>query len=370
MRILITTFCLLTPEMGAGQMALNLAAALRQRGHDVVCWWPGEPPSGLRWWKHTAWRRRKLAAFAQREGPFDVIDALPVAISAPLARVAPVVARSVQPDLRYLWVEGKENLRFLFRRPMSGLVGLLYAGYLAVLVVFGWHRARVIMCLGSLESEWMRRWLPWLQHKLRVYVSAPENEDRRKLAFIRTGRKKPEGPGTRFLWIGRWTPHKGTRQLLRFLSAWLPAHPHDTVTIAGFGTGAERDVSTDLVAMGRVRLVPSFTREELFELLRTHDAGLFTSVIEGWGLSLNEMLESGMPVFAAEAGGVPDLRLHAAELLRPFPPPAYGGVVNGVGLRGAVDLPDTFTWKAIAAAYEAIAMGRMGDRGSHPAPMR
>lgn len=39
-----------------------------------------------------------------------------------------------------------------------------------------------------------------------------------------------------------------------------------------------------------------------------YDAGLFTSEAEGWGLSLNEMLESDMPVFATEVGGVRDLR--------------------------------------------------------------
>jgi glycosyltransferase involved in cell wall biosynthesis len=370
MRILMVTFCPLRPEFGAGQMALNLAAALRERGHDVVCWWPGEPPRGLRWWKHMAWRRRELAAFVLREGPFGVIDAPPVAISARVARLARVVARSIQPELRYLWVESRTSLGYLLQRPVRVVAGLGQAAYAAVQVVLGWHRAQAILCLGSLELDWMRRRFPWLRPKLHVYYDALNEEERKQLAILRTSRQAPNGLGTRFLWIGRWTPHKGTPQLVRFLRGWLPAHPHDAVTIAGFGAGAERDVPKELVDTGRVRLVPSFSRAQLFELLRTHDAGLFTSTVEGWGLSLNEMLESGMPVYATEAGGVPDLRPHAAELLLPFPLPPDRGNARGSAPEGAAGLPDAFTWKAIAVAYEAIAIGLSGD-GSHlQAPTR
>jgi glycosyltransferase involved in cell wall biosynthesis len=352
MRILIVTFCEPLPELGAGQMALNLTAALRERGHDAMSWWPGEPPRGLPWWKHMAWRRRELAAFALREGPFGMIDAPAVAISARVARLAPVVARSIQPELRYLWVESRASLGHLPQRPVRVVAGLVQAAYVAVLVVMGWHRAQAILCLGSLEFDWMRRRFPWLRSRLHVYCDALNEEDRKQLAILRVSRQPPNGLGTRFLWIGRWAPHKGTRRLVRFLRGWFPANPHDTVTIAGFGEGAERDVPADLMAAGRVRLVPSFRREELVELLRAHDAGLFTSTVEGWGLSLNEMLESGMPVYATNTGGVADLRAAYRGLLRPFPPDptrAPMGLERAGEPEGSVRVAD---WRGVAAQYE------------------
>jgi glycosyltransferase involved in cell wall biosynthesis len=359
MRILIVTFCEPLPELGAGQMALNLAGALGERGHDVVCWWPGEPPRGLRWWKHMAWRRRELAAFALREGPFGMIDAPPVAISARVARLAPVVARSIQPELRYLWVESRASLGHLLQRPVRVVAGLVQAAYVAVLVVMGWHRAQAILCLGSLEFDWMRRRFPWLRSRLHVYCDALNEEERKQLAILRVSRQPPNGLGTRFLWIGRWTPHKGTRQLVRFLNAWLPGHPQDTVTIAGYGAGAESDVPTDLIASDHVRLVPSFSRVDLFELLRTHDAGLFTSTVEGWGLTLNEMLESGMPVYAADTGGVPELKDWYPRLLGPFPPDATGAT-TGLGCGGESDGPSrAANWGRIAAQYERDLVDRV-----------
>lgn len=105
-----------------------------------------------------------------------------------------------------------------------------------------------------------------------------------------------------------------------FIIHRVASNPQDTFTIAGCGNNAERDFSTQLISEGRLRFIPSFERSELYTLLADHDVGLFTSKIEGWGLSLNEMLESGMPVFATRAGGVPDLQPYF-ETLMSFPPP-------------------------------------------------
>jgi glycosyltransferase involved in cell wall biosynthesis len=86
-------------------------------------------------------------------------------------------------------------------------------------------------------------------------------------------------------------------------------------------------------------------------LLAGHDAGLFTSRVEGWGLTLQEMFESGMPVYATNAGAVADLRAEFPDLLREFPP--------GFGER--IDIPSPspvsqsylsqYSWTAIAADY-------------------
>jgi glycosyltransferase involved in cell wall biosynthesis len=135
----------------------------------------------------------------------------------------------------------------------------------------------------------------------------------------------------------------------RFVMERSQTRPGDTFTFAGTGT-------SDLPELhgcpgDRVRIVPSFARPELPALLASHDVGLFTSRVEGWGLSLSEMLESGMVVFATRAGGVPDLAPFFPASLRTFPPPPR---VESLELE---DLASNgyyrqFDWNTIAAAYE------------------
>jgi hypothetical protein len=147
-------------------------------------------------------------------------------------------------------------------------------------------------------------------------------------------------------------------RLLRFLGERAARHPDDTFTLAGCGPGAERDLPAHLLREGRVRLVPSFPRSDLPALLAAHDAGLFTSEVEGWGLSLNEMLEAGLTVYATPAGGVADLRPFWGGRLQPFPPPA----------RPVESLPEPdlgaylsfFSWPEIARRYEEEVLPHAG----------
>jgi glycosyltransferase involved in cell wall biosynthesis len=202
----------------------------------------------------------------------------------------------------------------------------------------------------------MRARFPWTCSKLQWYVNALAPEDQSALAVVRAQRIPRERPGLRFLWIGRWVPQKGTRRLVAWIAERAAIGPLDTFTVAGCGPDAARELPQALLASGRVRVVESFRRPELPALLAAHDAGLFTSEVEGWGLSLNEMLESGLPVFAVRAGGVPDLTPFFARKLRPFPPPP--DLKPDLNLPGAAEDPASshylahFTWDAIAAAYE------------------
>lgn len=351
MKILIAAFCPLDASYGAAQLALNLAGALRERGHEVVTWSPGVPPARLRWWRDIAWKRSELERFLAGQPPFDVIDAPPVAITPRVSRSAPtVIARSVQPDLRYLYWEIAEAVGRLVSRPLRSIASIVSCVHLGVLVAVGWHRADSILCLGSDEETWMRRRFPWLRARLAHYWAATAKAERAALLNVRTCRQPAAGAKTRFLWIGRWAPHKGTRLLLRFIAERGREHPDDSFTIAGFGVGAEQEVDPELLAKGRVRLVPSFDRGELPGLLAGHDVGLFTSRVEGWGLTLNEMLESGMPILCTSAGGVLDLEGSCGRA---------GGESRGAecfGLRYLAppnpdDYASRFTWETIALAY-------------------
>lgn len=320
-RILIATAAPLSPEFGAGQMAINLAEALRAQGHDVTLWSPYPMPSLTRWWQgfqSIQLMRSKLDAFIVAQEPFDVIDTSAELITKRVGQSALVVARSIQPQILYTVYNLKNplSLKEIVLLPFN----YLFLIPLTFLLIQGWQRAKYILCLGSLEIQWMRKWFPWWQDKLIFYVNALSKTDQTYLKNICINRKKNQSDSINFLWIGRWVAHKGTTELINFIVKRAVSHPKDSFTIAGCNTNVEKYFPPALIHSGRLKILSSFNRSQLYSLLASHDVGLFTSKVEGWGLILNEMLESGMPVFATIAGGVPDLQPFF-ETLKPFPPP-------------------------------------------------
>jgi len=346
-RILVVSHPPLAPEHGAAQVALQLAAALAERGHEARAWSPEPLPAGTRWWE--LWRRQRqaLERHLTEAGPFDVVDTPAHSLGPRVARAGLVVARNVQPELLYL-AEARRA------QPGRGSgVSLPHGGVIAAAVRGGWRRARLIFCQGSRELAWMRRRFPRWAGKLRRWVPAPPAAEQAAFAAVRRARRprRPEA-GVRYLWLGRWVAHKGTGRLLAFVRERAAQRPADTFTLAGCGPAAARDCPAELLASGRLRLVPAYRRDELPALLAGHDAGLFTSTVEGWGLALNEMLESGLPVFTTAAGGVDDLAPLWGDRLRPFPPPPDPALPAGPAPEPVAYLRE-FSWPAIAARYEA-----------------
>jgi glycosyltransferase involved in cell wall biosynthesis len=360
MKLLLVSHPPLAAESGAAQITLSLAEALRARGHEALAWSPEPLPPGTRWWNRWRAQRRALERFVAAAGPFDVIDAPAASIGPRLAGAAFLVARSFQPEHLYL----ADDLRAQFRRPSWRTpFHAAHGGIVGTAILRGWHRAALILCLGTLERDWMRRRFPRLSSRLAVYVVAPPPAERDAFAAVRRARSTPATPGNRFLWIGRWAAHKGTGRLVRFLKDRAATHPDDTFTLAGCGPAAERDLPAWLLRDGRVRIVPSFPRADLPALLAAHDSGLFTSSVEGWGLCLNEMLEAGLAVYATDAGGTADLKPYWPSHLRPFPPPAR---VEPFGPEPDLgSYTERFSWPAIARRYEEDLLAR-GGRAMSP----
>jgi glycosyltransferase involved in cell wall biosynthesis len=226
-----------------------------------------------------------------------------------------------------------------------------YTLFRLYLILQGWRRAHYILCLGTLELNWMKRWFPWWRRKLTLYMNAASKADQDAFARIRNERKLTTSEGRRFLWMGRWASHKGTGVLLDFIKEWLIHRPQDSFTIAGCGNEAEKDCPANLLRTGQIRIVPSFDRQQLYSLLAEHEAGLFTSKIEGWGLVLNEMLESGIEVFATAAGATLDLQ-QFFRTLKPFPPP-LDLVIENERPQVGIEYYDKFSWPQIAQHYES-----------------
>jgi glycosyltransferase involved in cell wall biosynthesis len=358
-RILIVGHCPLDRELGAAQIHLNLADGLRELGHSVRLWSPWPMEAGTHWATVEYTMREKLRAFLRTAEDFDLVDC-PAFLNGRgfLKRKVTWVCRSVQPDIQYM----VETLRARRGTSAPALTKTAFAASktaaLATLICLGWASADFIMCLGEVERAWIARKFPWLGPKLRAYDGAITEADGAEMKRVRESRRpRRDHEPVRYLWIGRWAEHKGVALLEVFLRERLTLGLNEQFTIAGCGAPGERALAS-LLDSQRVRVVPTFTRGQLPGLLGEHHAGLFTSRVEGWGLVLNEMLESGLPVFATSAGGVKDLQGALGPAVQAFPPPAMFVSPPPPSAEQWARYDDRFRWKTIAARYvESVATG-------------
>jgi glycosyltransferase involved in cell wall biosynthesis len=351
MRILIVCPCPIQPELGAAQVHLNLAAGLRGLGHDVRVWSPFPLPQ-VHFAGVVLKMRTMLGALLRSGEAFDVVDCPPYLLcSAFVDAKTTWVARSVQPDILYFL----ESLRSQVRGSVSAMTRTAARAAwmigIAALIQRGWSVSDVVMCFGRRERAWVADWFPWLRPKLRSYDGAISEADRAELACVRRARRPRSGDRpVRYLWIARWAEHKGTDTLLAFLRTRVAEATHERFTIAGCGLQGEQALAP-LVGSGRVRVVPGFARSELPGLLASHDAGLFTSRVEGWGLVVNEMVESGLPVYATIAGGVEDIRSVLGPFIQDFPPPPGALLPSPPTDEALACYEARFSWPTIAASY-------------------
>ncbi|PSN16519.1 hypothetical protein C7293_02080 [filamentous cyanobacterium CCT1] len=351
LRILIATHAPLFPEYGAAQMAINLGQAFKDLGHSVTLWSPTPVPTSVRSWNRYSYMQKSFRTYLETQSGFDVIDCPPFLITNSIKSRALIVCRDVQPDLLYLLsslsIDIEQGWRNVLRFPLH----CINTGLHTIDVIRGWSGADQIYCLGTHELKWMEKYFPFWKKKLAVYYNAISASDQEKLEHIRTKRLQPEAKPIKFLWIGRWVHHKGTTELSHFIRNWLVMNPQDSFTIAGCGDCRFSKSLSKLSQNCHVNIIPKFSRAELFGLLANHHVGLFSSRVEGWGLCLNEMLESGMPVFATTAGGVEDLRPLLGSQLKPFPP-TLETLANISDLAPwPTDYYQHFSWESIAERY-------------------
>jgi glycosyltransferase involved in cell wall biosynthesis len=359
MRILIVCPYPMQPELGAVQVHLNLAEGLRALGHDVTVWSP-YPLRETHLMAVVLKTRARLDELLRSGEKFDVIDCAPVHSRGRFTRYdATWVARSVQPDILYLMEDLRGRAGSFPRNLLRTGALATWSALVTALVYRGWSVSDVVMCFGSMERTWIGDRFPWLRPKLRSYDGALADDERVDLVRVRRARRPPiPSERVRYLWIGRWTEHKGTGQLVAFLRERVARRYNEQFTIAGCGHQGERALA-QLIGSGAVRVVPSFTRAELPNLLAVHDAGLFTSRVEGWGLVLNEMVESGLPVYATSAGGVHDIRSVLGSFIADFPPPPGAQLPSPPADEAIARYDARFRWLAIAARYvESITLPR------------
>lgn len=351
LRILIATHSPLSPEFGAGQMAINLAEAFKIQGHNVTLWSPPHSTQRIRSYQVFYKMRKSLKRFLEKENSFDVVDSPSFLVPSNIPNSTIIVARSVQPDILYtihdLFGRKIKDWKEFMRIPLDIFISL----YFIILVLTGWFRADLILCLGKVEFQWMERYMPWWKKKLSHYVNALSKQDQYTLAQVRERRKKIDVEKIHCLWIGRWANHKGIKELTNYIENCIKLFPSFHFTIAGYGNEAEKSFSKNIIHSGRLLFIPSFSRDLLPTLLSEHDIGLFTSRVEGWGLILNEMLESGMPVLATETGGVLDLQSFFEKMIYQFPLLDFPATFQ-TNLKSELDRYYTvFSWEKVAEKY-------------------
>lgn len=322
MRILIAISAPISVDAGAGQVAINIVEVLRNQGHEVVLW-TSHPCRAWHFLKFFE-KKAKMDQFLKTQQAFDIISTNPELVTKRTCRLAgKIVSCNPQPFILYGIYDYKpKDTKNVLKKSAHFLLYWFDVLFHSATVVLAWKRSSHILCLGSLELKWMNKHFPFWKNKMSCYLPGTSAEERLMFSNIRRQRKDTiRKEGIQFLWVGRWTQHKGTDILLDFIRKRAALYPQDSFTIAGCGNWAEKDCPEELLKTEKLRIIPFFDRKKLYSILAGHDVGLFTSKIEGWGLCLNEMLESGMPVFATHAGGVPDLQPYFKETLKPFPPP-------------------------------------------------
>jgi alpha-maltose-1-phosphate synthase len=110
-----------------------------------------------------------------------------------------------------------------------------------------------------------------------------------------------DGP-LRVLFVGSLSQRKGIAEVFESVAAM---GRHAALTVIGRKTGAPCKPLDE--ALARCRWIPSLPRERILEEMRGHDALLFPSLFEGFGLVVTEALSQGLPVITTTHTCGPDV---------------------------------------------------------------
>jgi glycosyltransferase involved in cell wall biosynthesis len=314
-RILYCSPLALSPTLGASKALLELAAALRELGHEcdlvAVTDLPAADGRPVNRPTLAAELRNHLSRVARE---YDVVDfdhqflpyergkfpatTLMVARSQLLAQHILSASIPVKRGLRpMLGSVVKHRAR---RRDVAEMVA--YARrtlFEADLVIVSNARARDDLLREGLE-----------QRRVRV-VPLGLSEDRR--ARLQAAARRTESAEPRVAFVGTFDPRKGAREMPTIIAHVRRAVPEAMFRLLGT-CGMYRTRGDVLNAFPRsvrsaVEVSPHFDPDELPGLLAPCSVGFFPSHLEGFGLGVLEMLAASIPVIAYDVPGPPMMLL-------------------------------------------------------------
>ncbi|RAV01299.1 glycosyltransferase family 4 protein [Paenibacillus sp. YN15] len=183
------------------------------------------------------------------------------------------------------------------------------------------------------------------------------------------------------LYAGRLREIKGVHHLLEAMPRLAAQFPDAVLLVVGgafYGSGRTTGYVRKLHRMARslprnVRFVPYVPHERMPEWFRLADVAVVPSPRrEAFGLVNVEAMASGVPVVAADSGGMREIILHGetgylvpVESLSEGIADAVGrlladqGLARRMGERAAVRVREQFTWEGTAALWLALAGFRL-----------
>lgn len=253
------------------------------------------------WPAYLAWRLHRN----MRRDTQDVIDAslgdawLWQRLDSRMSRNAVVVARS--HGLIHLAHQAELAEADAGRKRLSWRYPLYWGGFRIWEVAKSLEMGDVALFLNPLERDYAVERLGVEPSRTRIVPNGIP--DTFLEAPIEAAPAEEDAP-IRIAQVGGWRYLKGVNNSVEALTEVLGRHPSVSVTFAGTGVPAE-EISARFPAQlrERVRVVPSFDRETLPEVLEGHHIHLFPSLAEGFGLGLVEAMACGLAPVTTRVGG-------------------------------------------------------------------
>lgn len=153
----------------------------------------------------------------------------------------------------------------------------------------------ILLNQGDRDYVKAHNWLP----EERVDVIAHGVSER----FMMPPIKPDPMRGSGFLFCGTWDATKGVHYLARGFERFREQGGKTALTIVGGGWPSALILGTFAQSTHPyIRVVDRLNEDELMGMYRTHDALLFTSTYEGFGMVVPEAMSQGLPVIGTSQG--------------------------------------------------------------------
>lgn len=311
MRILIATDVPRQREAGTAAVLLNHARELKERGHDVECWfredlldkpvWPDRLASLI-----LALRVAKRILKAPKR--YDVVD-LHAPVGCAYGVWRKVFGPSGTPPYVYTMQGILERHAHIMRREdrrgrawhFGWKNRLWYRVYHRTM--FGWAIRTADYGVASNREAWTYPELRYDREPGRLWYVPNGTEE----CFF-TNREYEEKASLKLLFVGTWLDRKGVYYLADAFQRVAEKRSGIGLTVAGClcsGDEVRRFFPPEIRA--RVNVVPFVKREDMPAMYADHDIFVFPSLMEGMPLALLEAMATGMPVVTTETCGMADV---------------------------------------------------------------
>ena len=336
LRVLLSIHHELDPDTGAPGATFALGESLRRLGHDVEYLSFDDMPVRLpERAASVAYPPFVAARLARRSRPgLDVIDAS----TGDAWLWAKLQRRARRGGRRPLLVCRSHGLEHLFHQAtvararrdgesLSRRYRLYWGGYRLWEVAQTLRLADVALFLNPTERAFAVEQLGVDPSRAQVVPNGLP--DRFLETPLEPAPSDPAEPA-HIAQVGGWRQLKGIDYSVDALTRILARHERETVSFIGTGAGPEEILPRFPPELReRVRVVPSFRRDDLPDLLRGHHIQLFPTLSEGFGLALLEAMACGLaPVASAVAG--PSTLVEDGENGLAVPPADSAAIVAAV----------------------------------------